>query len=63
MRRPGCPDAEVAVGRPPRDRKSATAIGIEHYAFCPDNIDQGVGELEPYAKDLVDATMWPFWWD
>jgi hypothetical protein len=42
---------------------SATAIAAEHYAFCPDNVDQGVGSIGEYAESLVDADLWPFWWD
>jgi hypothetical protein len=53
----------LAVGRPPRDLASATAIAAEHYAFCPDNIQQGVGTIREYAESLVDETLWPFWWD
>src|SRR5262249_31350141 len=33
----------LAVGRPARDLESATAIAAEHFAFCPDNIQQGAG--------------------
>ena len=53
----------LAVGRPPRDLASATAIAAEHYAFCPDNIDQGVGSIREYAASLVNESAWPFWWD
>jgi hypothetical protein len=53
----------LAVGRPPRDITSATAIAAEHYAFCPDNVDQGVGSIGEYAESLLDADLWPFWWD
>jgi hypothetical protein len=53
----------LAVGRPPRDLASATAIAAEHYAFCPDNIDQGVGSIREYAASLVTESAWPFWWD
>lgn len=58
------PDTLVlAVGRPPRDIATATSIAAEHYAFCPDNVDQGVGSVSEYAESLVDAELWPFWWD
>ena len=53
----------LAVARPPRDLAAATAIAAEHYAFCPDNIDQGVGSIAEYADSLVNESMWPFWWD
>jgi Domain of unknown function (DUF4253) len=53
----------LAVGRPPRDLASATAIAAEHYAFCLDNIDQGPGSIREYAPLLVNEGVWPFWWD
>src|SRR4029079_16807335 len=36
---------QIAVGRPPRDLAAATAIAAEHFAFCPDNIQQGAGSI------------------
>ena len=54
---------QLAIGRPARDRATARAIAAEHYAFCPDNVDQGVGSVKDYAEDLIDAPIWPFWWD
>jgi hypothetical protein len=53
----------LAVGRPARDLASATAIAVEHMAFCPDNIEQGAGSLRDYAPTLVNAEHWGFWWD
>lgn len=37
-------------------------IGLEHYIFCPDNIDQGSGSYEAYLEDVEQPT-WDFWWD
>lgn len=28
-----------------------------------DNIEQGVGSIEAYADELVNARRWDFWWD
>ena len=53
----------LTVGNPPRDRESALAAAVEHFAVCPDNIWQGSGTLEAYAKDLRDSRIWMFWWD
>ena len=53
----------LAVGRPARDLSSATAIAAEHFAFCPDNIQQGVGTIREYAEMLVNEEHWAFWWD
>lgn len=53
----------LAVGRPARDLAAATAIAAEHYAFCPDRVDQGVGTIRAYASLLANESIWPFWWD
>jgi predicted DNA-binding WGR domain protein len=53
----------LAVGRPPRDLGSATAIAAEHLAFCPDNIFQGAETIGAYAASLVGTPRWDFWWD
>jgi hypothetical protein len=53
----------LAVARPPLNRTWATRIAAEHMAFCPDNIWQGVGTVRQYARDLVGANQWGFWWD
>ncbi|MFI0940136.1 DUF4253 domain-containing protein [Streptomyces sp. NPDC021020] len=54
----------VSVAAPPRTPEEAAAVAAEHYAFCPDNIDQGCGSLEEYAaKEVLDRTAWTFWWD
>ena len=53
----------LAVGRPPTDIDAALAIAAEHFAFCPDDIWQGVGSISEYAESIVDANRWDFWWD
>ena len=53
----------LTVGNPPQDEKTATALAVEHCAFCPDNIWQGPGTLGEYAKTLVGSRTWMFWWD
>jgi predicted DNA-binding WGR domain protein len=53
----------VSVGIPPRDRQTALALAAEHFAFCPDNIWQGVGTLLAYAASLQQSRIWTFWWD
>ncbi|WP_026341650.1 DUF4253 domain-containing protein [Actinomadura atramentaria] len=54
---------EVSVAAPPTTIEHARAVAAEHYIFCPDNVDQGVGSLDEYAADLVGAPCWSFWWD
>ncbi|MCL2423899.1 MAG: DUF4253 domain-containing protein [Micrococcales bacterium] len=67
---------ELQVARPPdkprwtdsvRGRASDAGDQLdklvgEHYAFCPDNIDQGM-EAAKYRSFLSRGTHWAFWWD
>ena len=53
----------LTVTNPPRDRAAAIALSAEHFAFCPDNVWQGVGSLTAYAAALQGARLWTFWWD
>ncbi len=47
----------------PLDMKSAMETAVEHYAVCPDNVDQGVGTVAALADSLTKSTVWWFWWD
>ena len=53
---------QLAVASPPTDPAQSELLAREHYAFCPDNVDQGVGSLEEYVP-MVMAPEWWFWWD
>lgn len=54
----------VSVAAPPRTPEEAAAVAVEHYAFCPDNVDQGCGSLEEYAAtEVLGRERWSFWWD
>ncbi|MFJ4966549.1 hypothetical protein EES43_12040 [Streptomyces sp. ADI96-02] len=55
----------VSVGRPPSTAEEARALAAEHYAFCPDTIDQNPPyDLDAYAeKRLLGQEVWSFWWD
>ncbi|MFJ2224350.1 DUF4253 domain-containing protein [Streptomyces anulatus] len=55
----------VSVGRPPATIEEARALAAEHYAFCPDNIDQSPPyDLGVYAeKAVLNQEAWSFWWD
>ena len=35
----------------------------EHYAFCPDNVDQGSDESSAYGEEIAGSPSWMFWWD
>ncbi|SDB88785.1 protein of unknown function [Raineyella antarctica] len=52
----------LEVAAPPSSSNDVATLILEHYAFCPDNIDQGVGSLPAYAP-VVRAHHWTFWWD
>ncbi|MYW16204.1 DUF4253 domain-containing protein [Streptomyces sp. SID486] len=54
----------VSVAAPPTGLDDAEILAAEHYALCPDAVTQsGPGGLRTYAKELVGATSWSFWWD
>ncbi|OQR60035.1 hypothetical protein B6E66_30655 [Streptomyces maremycinicus] len=53
----------VSVAAPPRTLAEAERITAEHFAFCPDNVLQGPGTPEAYARQLVGEPTWTFWWD
>ncbi len=46
----------------PAPEDAVPGLAREHYAFCPDNIDQGAGSIEAYFP-VVRSGQWPFWWD
>ena len=52
----------LQVSQPPQDPKQIERVALEHYAFCPDNIDQGTFTLEKYLPQL-ESISWGFWWD
>ena len=37
----------------------------EHYAFCPDRVDQGTStcKISELAAGLAESDVWYFWWD
>ncbi|MDC2951466.1 DUF4253 domain-containing protein [Streptomyces heilongjiangensis] len=55
----------VSVAAPPATEAAARHLAAEHLAFCPDTIRQGPYEMsrDTYAKTLIGADRWTFWWD
>lgn len=54
----------VSVAAPPGSADAAELLAAEHYALCPDTVARsGPGSVRAYAKELVGATSWTFWWD
>lgn len=59
----GATTVDVSVAAPPTTFPDAIATAIEHYAFAPCGITQGVGTIEAYAEQILGAKVWSFWWD
>ncbi len=54
---------ELSVAAPPTTMAAARQVAAEHFAFCPDNIAQGAEDFDLYARHLIGAGTWSFWWD
>ncbi len=54
---------DLSVSAPPKTPEHALAVAAEHWSFCPDSIDQGVGSLGDYARQIVGHHSWTFWWE
>jgi hypothetical protein len=61
----GFADLFLSVAAPPADLEEALHIAAEHFAICPDNVDQGPKPytLAAYAERLIGLNAWSFWWD
>jgi hypothetical protein len=53
----------LRVARPPQSRAEALDLAREHYVYCSDSVDQGVGTLCGWAALLLGNEWWSFWWD
>ncbi|MET8982698.1 DUF4253 domain-containing protein [Streptomyces sp. NPDC004539] len=54
----------VSVAAPPATPEEAEALALEHLGLCPYAVlrtDEDT--LEVYAKGLIGAPAWHFWWD
>ena len=54
---------DLRVARPPQSRADALALAREHYVYCSDSLNQGVGTLSNWAALLLGHEWWSFWWD
>ncbi|GAB2851751.1 hypothetical protein GCM10027074_18070 [Streptomyces deserti] len=54
---------ELLVTRRPRTPEDVATAALEHYAYCPDIVDQGTGSIEELAATQLRAGSWYFWWD
>ncbi len=53
----------LRVAERPGTRAEALALAQEHYDYCYDIVDQGVGTLSQLAAALMNDDWWYFWWD
>lgn len=53
------------VEKPVDNEEEALDLAKEHYAFCPDRLDQGTasGTINEVAASLINSKVWYFWWD
>jgi hypothetical protein len=54
---------DLRVTRPPQLRADALDLAREHYVYCFDSLNQGVGTLSNWAALLLGHEWWSFWWD
>jgi len=54
----------LSVAAPPVTAEHTLQVAAEHWAFCPDNIEQGLADtLADYARQIRGKNLWSFWWD
>ena len=56
---------EFMLEKPVDDEETAFELAKEHYAFCPDRVDQGTmtGTIKEVADCIQVSKVWYFWWD
>jgi hypothetical protein len=59
----GAAELFLSVATPPASHDQALRIAAEHFAFCPDVIEQGVYPISAYAEQLTGKDSWAFWFD
>ena len=49
----------------PVPQEAAWEVAQEHYAFCPDVIEQGGTDMSAgkLSRALIKSRVWHFWWD
>lgn len=58
-----CDIVEFTVERPPATDEQAMELAWQHYFYCSDIVEQGVGSVATLAKAVRHSTRWYFWWD
>ena len=57
------PDILEFAARPVKDETAALDLALEQFAFCSDNVFQGVDTIGRLAGRLMQSSVWYFWWD
>lgn len=58
----GAGSLTLAVRRPPTG-ELAMRVAAEHFALCPDSVDQGALSIRALAASISGAPVWSLWWD
>ncbi len=53
----------LQIARPVTQKDEAMVLAEEQYAYCPDLVDQGAGDITTLAASLIGQKWWDFWWD
>ncbi|MGZ6944363.1 MAG: DUF4253 domain-containing protein [Acidimicrobiia bacterium] len=53
----------LAVQGVPGTVAESLPIAAEHFAFCPDQIERGLGSVRAHAEAITNAVFWRFWLD
>jgi hypothetical protein len=53
----------LTVADPPTSRVQVEPLAEEHFAYCSDLTQQGLGTIADYASAIAGCSMWVFWWD
>ena len=59
----GSDTVEFLVQRPPKNRDEALTLAKEHYFYCTDIVEQGIGTIAALGASLIENGTWSFWWD
>lgn len=56
---------ELSLNKSISDDAAAWELAKEHFAFCPDRVDQGTnsGTIGEVADCISKSSVWYFWWD
>ncbi len=59
----GCDLLEANVGCPPSSDEAAMALAMEQFLYCHDLVEQGCASISALGGNLMNSSIWYFWWD